>query len=164
MNASRINRGAAASIVVCFALVVVGLVRLASYSKGALGGLVAGIPMGYNPEAAWNAQFFKIAATPTVVAVVYFFFRWRNRGRPVGRMYDRIDFRPALLRGIITTVITLHWLVMEWWKFNIEGFYPFSPLENRTVNIGVLLLSQAVAFFGMKYLSFDPVFDQRRKQ
>jgi hypothetical protein len=116
--------------------------------------------VGYDPERVWNAQFFKIVATPTVVAGVYFFFRWRNRGRPTHRSSDRLNFESPLLRGIITTVITLHWLAMEWWKFNVEGFYPWSPLENRALNIGVLLLSQAVAFIGMKYLSFEPVFEK----
>jgi hypothetical protein len=46
---------------------------------------------------------------------------------------------------------------MEWWKFRVEDFYPFSPLESRAVNLIVLLASQLLAFWTMKYLSFDPI-------
>jgi hypothetical protein len=104
-----------------------------------------------------SAQFFKVVATPSVVAGIYFFFRWRNAGRPIGRVGERLDFQSPVLRGIVTSVITLHWIAMEWWKFNVEGFYPWSPLESRLVNIAVLIASQAIAFWGMKYLSFEPI-------
>ena len=154
------NTAAVASITVCAVLVVIGLVRFASYSHGAIGDAsrdwIVGV-FAYNPESHVNAQFFKILATPSIVAGIYFFFRWRNAGRPKGRVGERLDFQSPVLRGIMTTVITLHWIAMEWWKFNVEGFYPWSPLESRLVNIAVLIASQAIAFWGMKYLSFEPI-------
>jgi len=151
------NQNAAISVAVCAVLLCVGLLRFASYSEGALGDAVRGSFVGflaYDPASKLNAQFFKLLATPSVVAGIYFFFRWRNAGRPE---LSRVDFRSPLLRLILTSVVTLHWLAMEWWKFNTEGFYPWSPLESRAVNIGVLLASQVLAFVTMKYLSFGPI-------
>jgi hypothetical protein len=166
MSDRQKNLGALVSIAVCAVFVFVGLVRLLSYSQGPVGDIVRNSFAGllcYNPDSHLNAQFFKLLATPTVVAGIYFFFRWRNAGRPsspgsarLDRL-NRLDFKPPVLRGILTTVITIHWLAMEWWKFNIEGFYPSSDLESRWVNIGVLIASQSLAFWGMKYLSFEPV-------
>lgn len=157
MKSGRVNKSVLASVAACSMLIGIGLLRLASYSHGGLGDVARGSILGviaYNPDSLASAQFFKILATPVVVAGVYFFFRWRNVGRPS----SRLDFKSPLLRGVLTTVITLHWVVMEWWKFNVEGFYPWSPLEGRVVNIAVLLASQAVAFLGMKYLSFEPIY------
>ena len=159
MGTEAKNTGAVASITVCVVLVVIGLVRFASYSHGAIGDVsrdwIIGV-FAYNPESRLNAQFFKILATPSIVAGIYFFFRWRNVGRPTGKVGERLDFQSPVLRGIMTTVITFHWIAMEWWKFNVEGFYPWSPLESRLVNIAVLIASQTIAFWGMKYLSFEP--------
>ncbi|MEJ2722767.1 MAG: hypothetical protein P8181_16765 [bacterium] len=166
MKNRKINPGAVVSVSVCIVLIVVGLIRLASYSRGAVADVLRGSVVGflcYDPDSRLNAQFFKLLATPTVVAGVYFFFRWRNAGRSsvlgaAGRdLGYRLDFESPLLRGILTSVITVHWFAMEWWKFHVEGFYPWSPLENPLLNLAVLIASQAVAFFGMKYLSFDPV-------
>jgi len=137
-----------------------------SYSHGATGDFVRNSIFGflcYNPDSLASAQYFKILATPSVVALIYFFFRWRNAGLPSylgSEKFEharRIDFKSPVLRLILTTVITVHWIGMEWWKFNVEGFYPWSVLENRGLNIAVLIASQAIAFWGMKYLSFDPV-------
>lgn len=166
MDNRKTNLGALASVSVCAVLIFVGLVRLMSYSRGVFGDAVRDSIVGflcYNPESRINAQFFKILATPTVVAGVYFFFRWRNAGRssvlggPGRDLGYRLDFKSPLLRAILTSVITLHWFAMEWWKFHVEGFYPWSPLENPLLNLAVLIVSQAVAFWGMKYLSFEPI-------
>jgi hypothetical protein len=170
MKNQLLNLDAVVSIGVCSALVFIGLVRLLSYSQGATGDFVRHSPLGflcYNPDSLLNARFFKILATPSVIAMVYFFFRWRNaRGLfyPGSAKFDdfhRLDFRSPLLRGILTSVVTIHWVGMEWWKFHVEGYYPWSPLESRSVNIWVLLTSQALAFWGMKYLSFKPIFKDR---
>jgi hypothetical protein len=155
-----------ASIGVCGVLVFVGLIRLLSYSLGAAGDAVRHSVLGflgYNPDSLFNAQFFKILATPAVVGLIYFFFRWRNTGVPSyssSAKFDRVhrlDFESPVLRGILTSAITVHWLAIEWWKFNVDGFYPWSALESRWLNIGVLIVSQTLAFWGMKYLSFDPI-------
>jgi hypothetical protein len=117
----------------------------------------------YDPTSRFNVQFFKILATPTVVALIYFGFRWRNAGAPsypdapALSRFNRIDFKSPKLRGLLTSLVTLHWFLMEWWKFNVDGFYAWSELESRWLNIGVLIVSQALAFWGMKYLSFEPV-------
>lgn len=160
------NWGAVISICVCAILGFVGLVRLLSYSQGSTGDFVRHSFVGflcYNPASLINAQYFKILATPSVVALIYFFFRWRNAGAPsyLGAIrFDRVhrlNFESKILRGILTTVITIHWIGMEWWKFNVEGFYPWSKLESHSMNIWVLIASQALAFWGMKYLSFEPI-------
>jgi hypothetical protein len=154
------------SIVVCAVLAFTGFVRFLSYSEGAIGDFVRSSAVGflcYDPRSLASARYFKILATPAVVALIYFLFRWRNTQAPSypgsgGRgRFHHLDFRSPVLRGILTTVITLHWVAMEWWKFNTEDFYPWSALESRWLNIGVLVAGQALAFFTMKYLSFDPV-------
>lgn len=167
MKNRKTNPGAVASVSLCAVLILVGLIRLMSYSRGSIGDSLRDSVLGflcYDPASRLNAQFFKLLATPAVVAGIYFFFRWRNAGRTsllggAGRdLGHRLDFKSPLLRGILTSVITLHWFAMEWWKFHVEGFYPWSPLEAPLLNLAVLIVSQAVAFWGMKYLSFEPIF------
>jgi hypothetical protein len=98
-----------------------------------------------------------------MVALIYFLFRWRNKQAPTypgsgGRgRFHRLDFRSPVLRAVLTIVITLHWVAMEWWKFNTEDFYPWSELESRWLNLGVLLAGQALSWWAMKYLRFEPV-------
>ncbi|UCH84752.1 MAG: hypothetical protein JSW50_03395 [Candidatus Latescibacterota bacterium] len=166
MNNRSQNLGAIVSCAICAILVSIGVVRLLSYSLGPVGDVLRSSIVGflcYDPDSLFSVQFFKLLATPTVVAGIYFFFRWRNSGRPTSpeaaqlRRAHRLDFESPLLRGVLTTLITLHWLAMEWWKFNTEGFYPWSPLESRWLNLGVLIASQALAFWSMKYLSFEPL-------
>jgi hypothetical protein len=149
-------------------LVLIGLVRFLSYLKTAsIGDAVLASPLGflgYRPSSHLNVQFFKILATPTIVALVYFIFRVLNRrfDRLVGAAATpgdgKLDFRSPWRRLLLTTLATLHWLVLEWLKFSSpDSFYPYSPLEDRGVNVLVLLVSQGVAFLGMKYLSFAPL-------
>lgn len=162
----RWNIPALVSIAVCAALALVGLVRLVSYSEGAAGTIVRHSIVGflaYNPASVLSTRVFKILATPSVVSLIYFFFRWRNAGVSVYRggasirRANRLDFSSPVLRGIVTTVITIHWLALEWLKFHVAGFYPWSPLEVAPLNVGLLVLSQALSFTGMKYLSFEPL-------
>ena len=167
MKRNRLNAAAIVSCALCTVLVFVGAVRLMSYSEGAVGNLVRNSVLAvlcYDPDSAAGVRFFKILATPSVIAAVYFFFRWRNAGlrsRARGTRLDhahRLDFQSPTLRFILTSVITLHWLAMEWWKFHTEGFYPWSVLESRWLNVIVLLSGQALTFRAMKYLSFEPLF------
>ncbi len=163
---ARIDRRATASILVCSGLIAVGLIRVFSYSatnpisvrlrESALGFLA------YQPDAAWSVRFFKLIATPVLIALMYFVFRALNRAHRIRLPgYDagdrRIDFRSPWMRLILTTVATLHWLPLEYAKFTREDFYPFSPLESLPINIVVLMMSAALAFVGMRYLSFDPL-------
>ncbi len=160
-------RPALISVVVCGLLLAVGLLRLVSYwPESALGSWLRGSPLSwaaYDPDRAWNVQFFKIIATPTVVAGMYFIFRLLNRGHRVrvpGYEFDdsrQIDFRSPWVRLILTTVVSLHWIPIEYAKFQSENFYPYSALENARLNVVVLLASQALAFWGMRFLSFDPL-------
>lgn len=166
MKHGALNRGAAVSVGICALLAGVGMVRTLSYSVGMVGDLVRDSAvgfLGYDPGSRLSVRFFKILATPSVVSLVYFYFRWRNAGAPsypdapVFERSRRIDFRSAKLRLLVTSLITAHWILMEWWKFNVEGFYPWSELEARWLNVGVLIASQGIAFWGMKYLSFEPL-------
>jgi len=165
-----IDRRAAISTLVCTALIAIGLIRVLSYSvtnpisaqlrESSLGFLA------YQPDAVWNVRFFKLIATPVLVALIYFVFRALNRGHRIRLPgYDggdrRIDFRSPWMRLLLTTVATLHWVPLEYAKFTREDFYPFSPHESLAVNIVVLLASQALAFVGMRYLSFDPLIRSR---
>jgi hypothetical protein len=160
LDATKKNPRAIVSVAVCAALVAVGVVRFLSYSQGTLGDTLRQSIVGflcYNPASRISAQYLKILATPVVVAGFYFFFRWRNATAPSYFGRPRLDFKSPLLRIILTTIVTLHWLGMEWWKFHVEGFYPGSPLEHRWLNVGVLIVGQAFTFWSMKFLSFAPL-------
>jgi hypothetical protein len=155
------------STLACIGLLGVGAVRVLSYSRtnpisiglreSALGWLT------YQPDVPWSVRLFKLIATPVLVAMVYFVFRALNLGHRVRlpghdvRDDRRIDFASPWLRLILTTVVTLHWIPLEYMKFTREDFYPNSPLESVTINVIVLLTGQALAFLGMRYLSFDPL-------
>jgi hypothetical protein len=163
---SRLDRPALASVLVCGGLLAVGLVRILSYSEtNPLAARLRESALGflsYQPDAFWSVRFFKIVATPVLVAVIYFVFRALNRGHRVRLPgHDapdrRIDFSSPWLRLVLTTVATLHWVPLEYMKFTTDDFYPSSPLEHLTTNVVVLLASQALAFFGMRRLSFDPL-------
>jgi hypothetical protein len=163
---TRLDRPALASVLVCGGLLAVGVARMLSYSvtnplaarlrESALGFLA------YQPDVFWSVRFFKLVATPVLVAVIYFVFRALNHGHRVRLPgHDapdrRIDFSSQWLRLVLTTVATLHWVPLEYMKFTTDDFYPSSPLEDLTTNIVVLLAGQALTFFGMRLLSFDPL-------
>ena len=164
---SRWNRPALLSVAAAALLLAIGVVRILSYSKdGVFARWLEATPIGqigYRPEAVWSVRFFKILANPVCVAGMYFIFRFLNRGHRgtlpgASKAHDRtIDFRSPWLRLVLTTVVTLHWIPLEWLKFNTEDFYPYSPLESAAINAAVLLASQALSFFTMRYLSFEPL-------
>ena len=69
-----------------------------------------------------------------------------------------LDFRSLWARIGLTSIVTVNWLLLEWAKFaGKENFYPYSPLEDRAVNLAVLLAGQVLSIQGMKYLSFAPL-------
>lgn len=165
MTAGAAGRGRAAlnwPAVASVVLIVVGAARLFSYSRAtALGDFVRASPLGpiaYSPTEVWNAQYFKILATPSIVAMQYLLFRFLNRGAGPGPSWRTVDFRSPWLRLLLTSLATAHWAVIELTKFaHPEHFFPWSPIESRTVNFAVLLVGQALSFVGMKYLSFEPL-------
>jgi len=156
------------SVAVSALLVFVGVVRTTSYLEASgIAALVREAPvlrwLAYQPGWWWNAQFFKALATPSLVGLQYFVFRWLNRGH-AGPTYPgaiprpRIDFSSPWLRLALTSLGTVHWFAIEVAKFAWrEDFYPYSPLEDRTINAVALVAGQVVAFFAMKSLSFEPL-------
>ena len=82
----RLNVRVLFSIGISGLLVVVGIVRVMSYSRATpLADWVRSSPLhflAYEPSSLANVRFFKILATPSVVALIYFYFRWRNAGVP----------------------------------------------------------------------------------
>jgi hypothetical protein len=168
MSKKSLDMSALLSVLVCAVLVLIGAVRVMSYSRDTLLAEVAKWPVltyaAYQPGNYVNAQYFKIVATPSVIAGIYFFIRLRNRSyrRMSPLSYDthggRIDFRSPWLRLVLTSVISLHWVAMEMVKYYADDFYPFSSLESTPVNALVLLASGIIALWGMKYLSFEPLY------
>ena len=83
----RLNRPALFSTLICAGLIGVGVVRVLSYSRtnpiaiglrdSALGWLA------YQPGVPWSVRFFKLVATPVMMAMVYFVFRALNLGHRV---------------------------------------------------------------------------------
>ncbi len=119
--------------------------------------------LAYQPDSAASVRYFKFLATPSVVAVQYFLFRFLNRGHrpPVDLPHASariMDFKPLWLRVVLTTLVTANWLLIEVFKFaGREEFYPYSPLEDATINLVVLGVSQVVSIVAMKYLAFGPL-------
>jgi hypothetical protein len=165
----RLDLAAGVSTLVCGGLVFIGIVRILSYSatnplsirlRASWLGCLA-----YQPDVFWSVRFFKLIATPVLVALIYFVFRALNHGQrirlpgyePIDR---RIDFESPWLRLVLTTVATLHWVPLEYMKFTSDDFYPSSALEDLTTNVVVLVTGGLLSFFAMRRLSFDPLFHE----
>jgi len=159
------------SIVVSALLIAIAVIRIFSYSRTTvLGEIVKNSPLhfvGYEATSYLNTQFLKIIATPSIVAMQYLIFRalnWthtRNLPDSMNVAHRRLDFRSPGLRFLLTSLITLHWVVIEAVKFSSpQSFYPYSALESRSLNMIVLLCSQLIAFLAMKYLCFEPLFKE----
>ena len=163
-----INIKVLAAFFTCTLLVIIGIVRILSYSKGAL---VSDIiedtffhHLAYRPENYFNVSFFKIIATPSITALIYFLFRGLNKEcsyteeHRINNEWRRISFKPPTFRLLLVTMITLCWLPVEVMKLHFEHeFYPYSTLENPLLNLIVLAFSGVLCFFLMKYLSFEPL-------
>jgi hypothetical protein len=148
------------SIVVAVVLILIASLRFASYFRSSQLGELIGTSafqfVAYRPSVYLNVQFFKLLATPSVVAGQYLLFRLLNRGHNDPRRY--LDFESPWLRLVLTSIVTLNWILIESAKFsNSETFYPYSQLESQSMNICVLLVSQLLAFVGMKYFCFSPL-------
>jgi hypothetical protein len=165
----RVHVPALVSVLVAGVLSFVGAVRLISYYRGGPGIWVRNSFLGflaYQPDSYFNVRYFKILASLAVVSFVYFLFRWLNRAHrnafPPGypSHHKDIDFRSPWVRLVILTMVNGQWVLQEWYKFWTKN-YPYSPLESWELNAIVLAISGTLAFFGMKYLSFAPLFDDR---
>lgn len=163
----RVNVRAAASLFVATLLVAVGAIRLLSYStSGEIAGRLRSSFLGflaYDPDSLFSVRFFKIVATPSVVAGMYLVFRLLNRIHadplldPAVNRSRRLDFSSPVLRLVLTTLVSLQWIPLELVKHGSADFYPNSALESIRINAVVLLVSQVLAFWGMKHLSFEPL-------
>ncbi|MCP3978148.1 MAG: hypothetical protein GY716_02295 [bacterium] len=168
MAESRFHRPTLISMIVSALLIFIGAVRGLSYLQDpVIGDRVRDSIfwfLAYQPTIYVNAQFFKVLATPSIVGMMYFIFYFLNQRHAKVPSYEgalpkpRLDFRSPWLRLILTTLATAHWLLIEVAKFSQrEEFYPYSVLENRTVNALALITGQVISFFAMKYLCFEPL-------
>ncbi len=169
-----INVKVLSAFIICAVLVLIGTVRILSYSKG---GFIAAILEGtifhhcaYRPESFHNVRFFKIFATPSIVALIYFLFRELNDSgngnlrHKINNEWRRIDFNSGIFRFCLVTIISLCWIPIEVMKFQFgNSFYPNSIFEDSLVNSIVLAAGGILCFFLMKYLSFKPLITQLNK-
>jgi hypothetical protein len=160
-----IDRPTLISFLVCGALVLVGAVRVLSYHRG-LAELWVDRPLlrllSYRPDSLFSVCYFKFLASLSVAGLLYFLFRWLNRGHrsvlPPGHSPQarNLDFRSPWVRLALLSVVHAHWALLEWYKFSTHG-YPYSPLEDWRWNALVLTSSGLAAFWLMKHLSFRPL-------
>jgi hypothetical protein len=162
------------AFIICAILVFIGTVRILSYSKD---GFIAAILEGtifhyfaYRPESYLNVRFFKILATPSVVALIYFLFRGLNDNsggnlrHKINNEWRRIDFNSGIFRFCLVTIISICWIPIEVMKFQFGNvFYPYSSLEDPLANSIVLAAGGILCFFLMKYLSFKPLITKLNK-
>jgi hypothetical protein len=157
------------SVLLAGVLVFVGIVRLLSYYRASVGPWISESMLAclaYQPDSFGNVRYFKILASLSAVSFIYFLFRILNRGHrrafPPGypSHHRDLDFRSAWLRLVLIASVNVHWAAQEWYKFSTRC-YPYSPLESWESNAVVLAVSSVIAFFGMKYLSFDPLLRER---
>jgi hypothetical protein len=168
MNGARIrllNLPALVSVLLAGVFVFVGVVRLLSYYRTTVGHWICNSileVLAYQPDSFGNVRYFKILASLSAVSFIYFLFRILNRGHrrvfPPGypSHHKDLDFSSPWLRLVLIAAVNLHWAAQEWYKFSTKS-YPYSPLESWESNAVVLAVSGLIAFFGMKYLSFDPL-------
>lgn len=163
-----INIKVLAAFLTCTLLIIIGIVRILSYSKGAFVSRMIEDTFfhhfAYRPENYFNVSFFKIIATPSITALIYLLFRGLNKGgdyngkHKINNEWRIISFKPLTFRFLLVSMITLCWLPIEVMKFHFENeFYPYSTLENPLLNLIVLTLSGVLCFFLMKYLPFEPL-------
>jgi len=167
VGSRRLNLSALFSVVIAALLCMIGVIRMLSYSRGSavtlwlLDSPLAAI--AYRPDVPWSVRLFKVVSTPVIAAGFYFLFRLLNRAAMStlpGAAVDesrRIDFVSPWTRIVLTSVISLHWIPIEFMKFRSDGFYPNSSFEDPWINFAVLAVSQLLAFVGMRYLSFEPL-------
>jgi hypothetical protein len=149
-------------------LVLVGAVRVFSYYRPIADQWIHESAVGflaYQPDDFFSVRYFKIVASLSVVGLLYFIFRFLNRGHraafPLGypSHHRDLDFTSPWVRLALLTVVNLQWVLHEWHKFATKS-YPYSPLESWESNAVVLALSGLIAFFVMKHLSFRPLLKQ----
>jgi hypothetical protein len=166
---ARLDPAALLSVSIASTLAAVGSIRLASYQRGVLGAWLRESPLGflaYQPDDYFNVRYFKVLASLSFVSFIYFTFRVLNRGHrnvfpaDYPSHHRDLDFESPRLRLVLIAIINVQWVIQESYKFWTKN-YPWSPLESWVSNAVVLAVSSALAFFGMKYLSFKPLLRPR---
>jgi hypothetical protein len=167
----RIHLPTLFSFLTAVPLVIVGVLRVLSYYRQIAEHWIHNSILrylAYHPDSFYSVRYFKILASLSVVSLLYFFFRYFNCGLrthfPPGyeTHHREIDFRSPWTRLALLTVVNIHWVFQEWYKFSTIS-YPYSPLESWKSNAVVLALSGLIAFFGMKYFSFRPLLNGREE-
>jgi len=117
-----------------------------------------------------NVQYFKILATPSVVSALYLFHMASRNvfNKMGGKKMNNLILELFQDRKRLVVFISSVWCLTEIKKYlssvlRIETTIPLGPTESQAVNIIVLLASGIIAFWGMKYLSFKPLFNKRGK-
>ena len=174
LGTKLININVLSAFIICAILVLIGTVRILSYSKD---GFIATILEGtifhhfaYRPESYFNVRFFKFLATPSIIALIYFLFRGLNNSgsgnlrHKINNDWIKIDFKSGIFRFCLVTIISLCWIPIEVMKFQFgKAFYPYSILEDPLGNSIVLAAGGILSFFLMKYLSFKPLITKPNK-
>lgn len=118
----------------------------------------------YRPEDHFNVRYFKIFATPSIIALIYFLFRGLNSTNSgalrheINNSWRNVDFKPFPFRLYITAMITICWIPIEIMKFQFGNtFYPYSDLEYPFINIITLTAGGIISFYLMKFLPFNPL-------
>ena len=85
-----INKRVLSAFIICSILIFAGAVRILSYLRGSFVSQIIGDTFlqcfAYQPESYFNVSFFKILATPSVIACIYFLFRGLNEKYILKRM------------------------------------------------------------------------------
>ncbi len=156
------------AFIVCAILIIIGIVRVLSYSRN---GLISHIledsilhHFAYRPESYLNVSYFKLFATPSIIALIYFIFRGLNDNKnkvtkhKINNDWTQVNFKSFLFRFILTVIITICWIPLEVMKFSLgKSYYPYSELEDPLTNIFVLIAGGILCLFLMKYLPFGPL-------
>jgi len=161
-----INKRVLSAFIICSILIFAGAVRILSYLRGSFVSQIIGDTflqcLAYQPESYFNVSFFKILATPSVIACIYFLFRGLNgKYDDVSRLkiideWRKVNFNSGIFRFWLVLMISLCWIPIEVIKFNFKDtFYPYSKLENPVTNSIVLAAGGILCYFLMKYLPFN---------
>ena len=167
-----INVKVLCALIICLSLIIIGAIRILSYSRGSIISELVEDTIFYHfaylPEDQFNVTFIKILATPSLIALIYFLLRGLNnkyikalRYRIINRR-DKVNFKPFMFRLQLIVMITLCWIPIELLKFYLKNeFYPYSSLEDPFLNFLILVVGGIITLVLMKYLPFEPLFTKR---
>jgi hypothetical protein len=162
----KINIKVLSAFIICSFLIFAGIVRILSYLRESFISQIIEDTFlyyfAYHPKSYFNVNFFKIFATPSIIAFIYFLFRGLNdkeddmSRQKIINEWRKVNFNSGVFRFFIVLMISLCWIPIEVIKFHFKGsFYPFSTLEDPLVNLIVLAAGGILSYFLMKYLPFN---------